>query len=131
MWNESTADSCMSSHSTLFRQIRLKSTSKNPSPFSISHQNFRSVHFDSKGKRMSGKFERLVREEIPIQSASVAMEGGIPSCVTLFDNFLLCYCTFPPSPHPHLIPSPSLPSLRSPTSINIDKYSSNSLGITN
>lgn len=40
---------------------------------------------------MSDKFERLVREEIPIQTASVAMEGGTPSCVTLFDNFLLCY----------------------------------------
>lgn len=42
-------------------------------------------------------FERLVEEELPIQRHSVAMEGGMPSCLTLFDNFLLCYCTFSPS----------------------------------
>lgn len=37
-------------------------------------------------------FEALVEEEIPIQKASIAMEGGVPSCMSLFDNFLLCYC---------------------------------------
>ncbi|GAA6000869.1 hypothetical protein JCM5350_007956, partial [Sporobolomyces pararoseus] len=36
-------------------------------------------------------FESLVQEELPIQRHSVAMEGGMPSCLTLFDNFLLCY----------------------------------------
>ncbi|GAA5849524.1 hypothetical protein JCM3766R1_000219 [Sporobolomyces carnicolor] len=36
-------------------------------------------------------FESLVEEELPIQRHSVAMEGGMPSCLTLFDNFLLCY----------------------------------------
>ncbi|GAA5897650.1 EMI1 family protein [Sporobolomyces salmoneus] len=36
-------------------------------------------------------FESLVSEELPIQRHSVAMEGGMPSCLTLFDNFLLCY----------------------------------------
>lgn len=41
-----------------------------------------------------GKFEELVLEEIPIQTASVEMEGGVPSCMTLFDNFLLCYCQY-------------------------------------
>ncbi|GAA5889222.1 hypothetical protein JCM6882_000679 [Rhodosporidiobolus microsporus] len=35
--------------------------------------------------------ESLVEEELPIQRHSVAMEGGMPSCLTLFDNFLLCY----------------------------------------
>lgn len=39
------------------------------------------------------RFDQLVAEEIPIQRASVAMEGGMPSCLTLFDNYLLCYCT--------------------------------------
>jgi hypothetical protein len=39
-------------------------------------------------------FESLVEEELPIQRHSVAMEGGMPSCLTLFDNFLLCYCAF-------------------------------------
>ncbi|GAA6031538.1 hypothetical protein JCM8097_006508 [Rhodosporidiobolus ruineniae] len=36
-------------------------------------------------------FEQLVEEELPIQRHSVAMEGGMPKCLTLFDNFLLCY----------------------------------------
>ncbi|GAA5869098.1 hypothetical protein JCM8547_008697 [Rhodosporidiobolus lusitaniae] len=36
-------------------------------------------------------FESLVEEEIPIQRHSVEMEGGMPKCLTLFDNFLLCY----------------------------------------
>lgn len=38
-------------------------------------------------------FEQLVEEEIPIQRASVAMEGGAPSCMTLFDDFFSCFCT--------------------------------------
>lgn len=45
-------------------------------------------------------FDELVLEEVPIQRASVAMEGGMPSCLTLFDNFFLCYC--PSSPPPPL-----------------------------
>lgn len=44
------------------------------------------------------KFDRLVQEEMPIQRASVAMEGGMPSCLTLFDNYLLCYCGCPCAP---------------------------------
>ncbi|GAA5908156.1 hypothetical protein JCM5296_000520 [Sporobolomyces johnsonii] len=36
-------------------------------------------------------FEELVEEELPIQRHSVQMEGGMPSCMTLFDNFFLCY----------------------------------------
>lgn len=47
-------------------------------------------------------FDALVLEELPIQRASVAMEGGMPSCLTLFDNFFLCYCTSLPS-----LPAPS------------------------
>ncbi|GAA5985851.1 hypothetical protein JCM10908_006303 [Rhodotorula pacifica] len=35
--------------------------------------------------------ESLIEEELPIQRHSVAMEGGMPSCLTLFDNFFLCY----------------------------------------
>ncbi|BGP42168.1 hypothetical protein JCM10449v2_006173 [Rhodotorula kratochvilovae] len=35
--------------------------------------------------------EALIDEELPIQLHSVDMEGGMPSCLTLFDNFLLCY----------------------------------------
>ncbi|GAA6000736.1 EMI1 family protein [Rhodotorula paludigena] len=35
--------------------------------------------------------ESVVEEELPIQRHAVAMEGGMPSCLTLFDNFLLCY----------------------------------------
>ena len=69
---------------------------------------------------MSDKFERLVREEIPIQTASVAMEGGTPSCVTLFDNFLLCYCTLLPSPPTsplHSLPFPPPSSQYPQTSI--------------
>ncbi len=45
--------------------------------------------------RTKPTFDQLVQEEVPIQSASVAMEGGMPSCLTLFDNFLLCYCKSP------------------------------------
>lgn len=44
--------------------------------------------------------ESVVEEELPIQRHAVAMEGGMPSCLTLFDNFLLCYCPsslFPPA----------------------------------
>lgn len=45
--------------------------------------------------------ESLIEEELPIQRHSVAMEGGMPSCLTLFDNFFLCYCqspsVFPPA----------------------------------
>ncbi|KAM0751638.1 hypothetical protein T439DRAFT_312989 [Meredithblackwellia eburnea MCA 4105] len=37
------------------------------------------------------KFNSLVQEEIPIQTAAVNMQGGMPSCLTLFDNYLLCY----------------------------------------
>ncbi|ORY88967.1 hypothetical protein BCR35DRAFT_288241 [Leucosporidium creatinivorum] len=36
-------------------------------------------------------FEQLVEEELPIQRASVAMEGGAPSCMTLFDDFFSCF----------------------------------------
>ncbi|GAA5969483.1 hypothetical protein JCM11641_008130 [Rhodosporidiobolus odoratus] len=36
-------------------------------------------------------FQSLVEEELPIQRHSVQMEGGMPKCLTLFDNFLLCY----------------------------------------
>ncbi|GAA6025942.1 hypothetical protein JCM10207_004488 [Rhodosporidiobolus poonsookiae] len=35
--------------------------------------------------------DSLIEEELPIQRHSVAMEGGMPKCLTLFDNFLLCY----------------------------------------
>ncbi len=48
--------------------------------------------------------ESLIEEELPIQRHSVAMEGGMPSCLTLFDNFFLCYCQ---SPSP--FPTPALP----------------------
>ena len=37
------------------------------------------------------KFARLVEEEIPIQATNLPINGGLPSCVTLFDNFLLCF----------------------------------------
>ncbi|GAA5874364.1 hypothetical protein JCM3774_005017 [Rhodotorula dairenensis] len=33
----------------------------------------------------------LIEEELPIQRHSVAMQGGMPSCLTLFDQFFLCY----------------------------------------
>lgn len=44
-------------------------------------------------------FDQLVAEEVPIQRASVAMAGGMPSCLTLFDEALACYCELarPPS----------------------------------
>ncbi|GAA6060828.1 hypothetical protein JCM10212_005246 [Sporobolomyces blumeae] len=35
--------------------------------------------------------EQLVEEELPIQRHSVDMMGGMPSCLTLFDEFFLCY----------------------------------------
>ena len=70
---------------------------------------------------MTGKFERLVREEIPIQTASVAMEGGIPSCVTLFDNFLLCYCQSP-SPPPLLTHSNPQPNRSKTDEIRTQHY---------
>lgn len=37
------------------------------------------------------KFAQIVEEEIPIQKANLPVNGGTPSCVTLFDNFLLCF----------------------------------------
>lgn len=37
------------------------------------------------------KYEKVVAEEIPIQIANLPVNGGLPSCVTLFDNFLLCF----------------------------------------
>lgn len=48
---------------------------------------------------MTRTFDALVAEEIPIQHASVQMEGGMPGCMTLLDRFLMCYS------------APSLPSL--------------------
>lgn len=42
-------------------------------------------------------FESLVEEELPIQRHSVAMQGGMPSCMTLFDDFVSCYCACHPS----------------------------------
>lgn len=39
-----------------------------------------------------------MQEELPIQRASVAMEGGAPACMTLLDNFFLCFCELH---HPH------------------------------
>ncbi|KAM0790734.1 hypothetical protein ACM66B_004589 [Microbotryomycetes sp. NB124-2] len=36
-------------------------------------------------------FEQLVQEEIPVQRASVAMQGGPPTCMTLFDEFFSCF----------------------------------------
>ncbi|KAK4057119.1 hypothetical protein OIO90_002019 [Microbotryomycetes sp. JL221] len=36
-------------------------------------------------------FERLVQEELPVQRASLAMQGGPPSCMTLFDEFFSCF----------------------------------------
>ncbi|BGP34118.1 hypothetical protein JCM10296v2_005933 [Rhodotorula toruloides] len=36
-------------------------------------------------------FESLVEEELPIQRHSVAMQGGMPSCMTIFDDFVSCY----------------------------------------
>ncbi|SCZ89063.1 BZ3500_MvSof-1268-A1-R1_Chr1-1g00927 [Microbotryum saponariae] len=40
----------------------------------------------------SRTFASLVEEERPLQAASVAMEGGMPSCIKLFDHYLSCYC---------------------------------------
>ncbi|KAK9895948.1 hypothetical protein P389DRAFT_160550 [Cystobasidium minutum MCA 4210] len=39
----------------------------------------------------SRKFAQTVEEEVPIQKANLPVNGGTPSCVTLFDNFLLCF----------------------------------------
>ncbi|SGY62642.1 BQ5605_C007g04716 [Microbotryum silenes-dioicae] len=39
----------------------------------------------------SRTFASLVEEERPLQAASVAMEGGMPSCIKLFDRYLSCY----------------------------------------
>jgi len=37
-------------------------------------------------------FDEIVKEEESIQSASLDMEGGqMPTCLALFDRFLLCY----------------------------------------
>jgi len=44
-----------------------------------------------KGKAPSRTFGSLVRDEIQIQTIAVDMEGGMPSCTTLLDNFLMCY----------------------------------------
>lgn len=50
-------------------------------------------------RRMASKtFPELVHEELPLQSASVDMEGGsLPSCMALFDRYLSCYCEHLPS----------------------------------
>lgn len=37
------------------------------------------------------KFDELLTEELIIQRHSLAMQGGPTSCLTLFDNYLLCY----------------------------------------
>lgn len=42
--------------------------------------------------RRERTFEQLVQEEIPIQRASLAMQGGPPKCMTLFDEFFSCFC---------------------------------------
>lgn len=42
--------------------------------------------------------ESLVQEELPIQRHSVQMERGMPSCLTLFDQFFLCYCAHRATP---------------------------------
>lgn len=36
-------------------------------------------------------FQKLVEEEIPIQAVNLPINGGLPSCVTLMDNFLMCF----------------------------------------
>lgn len=48
-----------------------------------------------KGKAPSRTFGSLVRDEIQIQTIAVDMEGGMPSCTTLLDNFLMCYSALP------------------------------------
>lgn len=39
------------------------------------------------------EYEDLVKEEIPIQKTNLPLNGGLPSCITLLDNFLLCFGT--------------------------------------
>lgn len=36
-------------------------------------------------------FDKLVNEELSIQRRNLPVNGGLPSCVTLMDNFLLCF----------------------------------------
>lgn len=43
----------------------------------------------------AGKYAQVVEEEIPIQTANLPVNGGLPSCVTLMDNFLLCFSKLP------------------------------------
>lgn len=38
-----------------------------------------------------GTFDKLVNEELAIQRRNLPVNGGLPSCVTLMDNFLLCF----------------------------------------
>ncbi|SCV71618.1 BQ2448_3206 [Microbotryum intermedium] len=45
----------------------------------------------SSSSSTSRTFASLVEEERPLQAASVAMEGGMPSCIKLFDQYLSCY----------------------------------------
>ncbi|KAH8924231.1 hypothetical protein BT69DRAFT_1261676 [Atractiella rhizophila] len=40
---------------------------------------------------MPKTYEDVVAEELPLQAHSLKMQGGAPSCVTLFDQFLLCF----------------------------------------
>lgn len=40
------------------------------------------------------RFSKLVAEEMAIQRTNLPINGGLPSCVTLLDNFLLCFCAF-------------------------------------
>ena len=36
-------------------------------------------------------YAKLVEEEIPIQRTNLPINGGLPSCITTMDNFLLCF----------------------------------------
>ena len=36
-------------------------------------------------------YAKLVEEEIPIQRTNLPINGGLPSCITMMDNFLLCF----------------------------------------
>ncbi|CAD6584725.1 MAG: hypothetical protein CYPHOPRED_002831 [Cyphobasidiales sp. Tagirdzhanova-0007] len=45
-------------------------------------------------QRVSAKqwsFADVVEDEIATQRINLPINGGLPSCVTLFDNFLLCF----------------------------------------
>lgn len=53
-------------------------------------------------------FEQLVQEELPVQRASLAMQGGAPTCMTLFDEFFSCFCeSSTPHRRPILVPDRS------------------------